>query len=144
MFIIKHSLSIFLLKNSNDASKLSSSRDSSHNNNNNEDDGFLLDKNGRINVNDQMTFDEIVMEGMLNRDAGQDEEMDGEFNADLPYGIQNVRRDLRSFEGNTRSRSTGSSSSRNIIDQVSDEENCIARTIDMLYVIWLLRTCNPF
>lgn len=131
MFIIKHSLSIFLLKNSNDASKLSS-RDSSHNNNNNnnnEDDGFLLDKNDRINGNDdQMIFDEIVMEGMLNRDAGQDEEMDGEFNADLPYGIQNVRRDLRSFEGNSRSRSTGSSSSRNIIDQVSDEENCIGRT----------------
>lgn len=71
----------------------------------------MLDKNGRTNDNEQMIFDEIVMEGMLNSDAGQDEAVvDGDFNADLPYGIQNVRRDLSHFTRNSRS--------RNIIDQV--------------------------
>lgn len=71
----------------------------------------MLDKNDRNNNDNQMIFDEIEMDG---GEDGQKEEVDEESNADLPYGIQNVRRDLSYFIRNTRSRA-------NNRDKVSDE-----------------------
>lgn len=56
-----------------------------------------------------MFLDEIEIDGSESKNNGNEEEFEEDFSVDLPYGIQNVRRDLSYFTRNTRSRSSGNS-----------------------------------